>query len=96
MDSVRSLLLFLGLAVAVFGSASADVLLMEGIQSSPAIQTPHNGINMAQVRQQYGEPRQLQPAVGEPPITRWDYDGYSVFFEHNLVLHSVIHRAAGN
>ena len=96
MDSIRSLLLFLGLAVAVFGPASADVLLLEGLQSASAIQTPGNGASMAQVRQQYGAPLEQQPAVGEPPITRWEYDGYSVFFEHDLVLHSVIHRAAGN
>jgi len=25
-----------------------------------------------------------------PPITRWDYDGYSVFFENSTVLHSVV------
>lgn len=96
MDSTRSLLLFLTLAVAVSGTAFADVLLMEGIQSAPAIQAPRNGISMAQVRQQFGEPLQELPAVGEPPITRWEYDGYSVFFEHDLVLHSVIHRETGN
>ena len=96
MDSIRSLLLFLALGVAAIGPASADVLLMEGIQSAPVIQTPRNGASMAQVRQQYGNPLEEQPAVGEPPITRWEYDGYSVFFEHDLVLHSVVHRVAGN
>ena len=96
MDSIRSLLLFLALGVAAIGPASADVLLMEGIQSAPVIQTPRNGASMAQVRQQYGAPLEEQPAVGEPPITRWEYDGYSVFFEHDLVLHSVVHRVAGN
>jgi len=96
MESIRSLLLFLVLAVPLFGTASADVLLMEGIQSAPAIQTPRNGVNMAQVRQQYGDPLEEQPAVGEPPITRWEYDGFSVFFEHDLVLHSVTHHVAGN
>jgi hypothetical protein len=96
MDSIRSLLLFLALAIPAFGTASADVLLLEGMQSAPAIQTPHNGLNMGQVRQQFGTPLEEQPAVGEPPITRWEYDGFSVFFEHDLVLHSVIHRAASN
>lgn len=96
MDSIRSLLLFLALAVVASGPASADVLLLEGMQSTPAIQTPRNGVSMAQVRQQYGAPLAEQPAVGEPPISRWEYDGYSVFFEHDLVLHSVIHRVASN
>jgi hypothetical protein len=51
---------------------------------------------MGQVRQQYGNPVTEHPAVGEPPITRWDYAGYSVFFEHDLVLHSVVHHQAQN
>jgi hypothetical protein len=29
--------------------------------------------------------------VGHPPITRWDYPAYSVFFEHDHVLHTVAH-----
>jgi hypothetical protein len=96
MDSIRSALLFLAFALAVSSSVSADVLLMDGIQSAPGIQTPRNGITMSRVRQQYGSPVSERPAVGDPPISRWDYDGYSVFFEHDLVLHTVIHHAANN
>jgi hypothetical protein len=90
MNSSRSVLLFLTLALSASGPASADVLLIESIQSAPAIQTPRNGLTMAQVRQQFGEPASELAAVGEPPITRWEYTGFSVFFEHDLVLHSVI------
>jgi hypothetical protein len=36
------------------------------------------------------------PAVGEPPISRWEYTGYTVYFEHDLVLHSVIQHATNN
>lgn len=96
MDSIRSLMLVLSLALTGASPVLADVLLMEGIQSAPAIDAPRNGITMTQVRQQYGSPVTEHPAVGDPPITRWDYDGYSVFFEHNLVLHSVIHHQAKN
>jgi hypothetical protein len=28
--------------------------------------------------------------VGEPPITRWDYGSYSVYFEYDVVLFSVL------
>ena len=96
MDSIRSLVLVIGLALLGGTPVLADVLLMEGIQSAPAVDTPHNGITMAQVRQQYGNPVSEHPAVGDPPITRWDYDDYSVFFENDLVLHSVVHRQAKN
>jgi hypothetical protein len=89
----RSMLLFLSFALITSGQASADVLLIDGIQSAPAIQTPRNGLSMVQVRQQFGEPAQAVPAVGEPPISRWKYTGYTVYFENDLVLHSVIQHA---
>lgn len=53
-------------------------------------QLPRRGVSMAAVEQQFGAPKHRDPAVGNPPITRWDYDGFSVFFEHQLVLHSVV------
>jgi len=86
------------LILLLIGSAPtlADVLLVDSIQSAPGIQTPQNGINMTQVRQQYGNPVTELPAVGDPPITRWDYGSFSVFFENDLVLHSVVHRAVNN
>jgi hypothetical protein len=74
------------------GPALADVLLVDSIQSAPQIQTPRNGLTMSQVRQQYGNPTAEMPAVGDPPISRWEYNGFSVFFEHDLALHSVIHH----
>jgi hypothetical protein len=96
MNYCRSVLLFLTLALIASGPVSADVLLIDGIQSAPAIQTPRNGLSMAQVRQQFGEPAQEVPAVGEPPISRWEYTGYTVYFENDLVLHSVIQHAKNN
>ena len=90
MNSCRSLLLFLTLVLIGTAQASADVLLIESIQSAPAVDTPRNGLTMEQVRQQFGEPASEIPAIGEPPISRWEYTGFSVFFENDLVLHLVI------
>ena len=78
------------------GPALADVLLVDGIQSAPQMQTPRNGLTMSQIRQQFGSPKTELPAVGEPPISRWEYEGYSVFFENDLALHSVIHHPVNN
>ena len=33
--------------------------------------------------------RTAMPPSGKPPITRWDYDGFSVYFEHQHVIHAV-------
>jgi len=92
MNFIRPALLILTLALTASAPTWADVLLIDSIQSAPEIKTPHTGITMTQVREQYGNPLSEQAAIGEPPISRWDYEGFSVFFEHNLVLHSVIHR----
>jgi len=42
------------------------------------------------VEAQYGAPTERHSAIGNPPITRWDYPGFSVFFEHQHVVHSVV------
>lgn len=52
--------------------------------------TPTRGMSKAGVRDAFGDPSAEHPPVGDPPITRWDYDRFSVFFEYDKVLHSVV------
>ena len=78
-------------------TAAADVLLLDAINAAPPNQAegllrPRNGITMTSVRSNFGEPASVVSAVGEPPITRWVYPSYTVYFEHNLVLNVVVHR----
>ena len=54
------------------------------------INCPGKGMNMRTVEAKYGAPQERHEAVGKPPITRWDYPLFSVFFEHELVIHSVV------
>jgi outer membrane protein assembly factor BamE (lipoprotein component of BamABCDE complex) len=54
------------------------------------IATPGRGMTMDQVAAKFGAPASKLAAVGQPPITRWDYPGFVVYFEHNHVIHSVI------
>ena len=102
MDSIRSVVIALSLGIILAGPASADVLLMENVQSASSVQTPRKGMNMHSVRNSFGNPVKEYPAVSttgnprHPPITRWDYQDYSVFFENDLVLHSVVRRADAN
>jgi hypothetical protein len=49
---------------------------------------------MSTVEARFGAPASRHAAVGDPPITRWDYAQFSVFFEHDKVLHAVIVRQA--
>lgn len=50
---------------------------------------PQNLTSMEAVRERYGAPKLERPAVGEPPITRWEYGTGTVYFEGNLVISSV-------
>lgn len=53
---------------------------------------PKNGLSMNDVEQQFGQPESKSGPVGDPPITTWKYPNFSVFFEYNLVIHSVVAR----
>jgi hypothetical protein len=84
----------LALLTLLAGVARADTLLLDGIdQAAPsATQRPRSGLSMAVVESTYGAPSQRHSAVGQPPITRWDYAEFSVYFEHQVVIHSVAGR----
>jgi hypothetical protein len=49
---------------------------------------PSKGMTQAQVKSAFGEPSLTKPPVGKPPISRWDYSNYSVYFEGKYVIHS--------
>jgi len=53
---------------------------------------PSRGSTKQVVRGELGSPERVLGPVGEPPITRWVYDDFTVYFEHNRVLHSVANR----
>lgn len=55
---------------------------------------PTRGMHMSQVEARFGAPATRHAAVGKPPITRWDYPGFSVFFEFDHVIHAVTVRPA--
>ena len=89
--------LALALVVAATTTAHADVLLLDTIGAAPpnnasGIPRPHRGSSMTIVKGQYGEPTEAKAAVGDPPITRWVYPGYTVYFEREHVIEVVVHR----
>lgn len=89
-----TLVLATGGAHAASGSAEApepgQLNPAEVVQMVPGM--PERGITMQRVRDQLGDPRKEIGPVGEPPITRWIYERFTVYFEHNRVLHSVKRR----
>ncbi len=73
---------------------AADVLLIDEVRQSGRMQLPVNGQSKADVSAKYGSPAKKSSAVGDPPISRWDFDTYSVYFEYDLVLFTVLHSGA--
>lgn len=50
---------------------------------------PKRGVTMTQVEAKFGAPVTKHDAVGAPPISRWDYPSFSVFFERDRVIDAV-------
>ena len=89
---VLPLLIALLAVFAAIPRAMADVLLIEDVRQADRMQLPENGLSTAEVRAAFGAPAATHPPVGDPPIARWDYDGWSVYFEYDLVLFTVLHK----
>lgn len=82
------------LATPAFAASEADPSQLDVdriVRSHPNM--PERGTRMDAVRANLGEPNKTVGPVGEPPITRWIYDEFTVYFEHQRVLHSVIPRS---
>lgn len=88
------LALVLGVAAVLAATlpAEADVLLIEEVRQADKMQLPKNGMSKDTVRARFGAPADMRAPVGDPPITRWDYNGWSAYFEYDLVLFTVLHK----
>lgn len=87
-------IVFIAILLIAAGFAQADVLILDEVRQVERMELPRNGQDMAAVENDFGAPDQRHSAVGEPPITRWDYEDYSVYFEHDLVLFTVLREGA--
>jgi hypothetical protein len=81
----------LGYCLGTARTALAETIVVDDqvqVRDSQA-EKPRRGVTMTQVEAKFGAPVTKHDAVGAPPITRWDYPGFSVFFEHDRVIHAV-------
>jgi hypothetical protein len=79
-------------AVLLSGLAGAETIAVDsGIAVKESdVSTPARGMTMNQVATKFGTPVTKIPAVGKPPISRWEYPGFVVYFEADHVIHSVV------
>jgi hypothetical protein len=95
----RALTVSAALAAGVVGFAPichADIVASDqGIAvREGGVAAPARGMTMAQVTSKFGDPVSKVAAVGNPPISRWEYSGFVVYFERDHVIHAVVSASA--
>ena len=65
----------------------------EKVMINTDIKIPKSGMTMKQVEKAFGPPAKKLDPVGKPPITRWVYNQFTVYFEKQYVIHAVVPRA---
>jgi hypothetical protein len=89
--TLAALLLTLGTCLGTISTALAETIVVDDqvqVRDTGA-EKPKRGVTMTQVEAKFGAPVTKHDAVGAPPITRWDYAGFSVFFERDRVIDAV-------
>jgi hypothetical protein len=83
------------IACSLTGFAGAETLQMGDSPNASRFEhegKPSRGMTQARVESEYGQPSARNDAVGEPPISRWEYADFVVFFEYDRVIHAVTKR----
>ena len=81
------------LAVAYVSVASAEVIHIPVGQQAPekhGLPRPVRGMIEDRVLEYYGLPDSRSGPVGDPPIPIWRHPNYTVYFESETVIHSVL------
>ena len=86
----------LALLFGVLGTVNAQTLEMEGVASGSDGARPSSGMTADSVESTFGTPEAKVAPVGDPPITRWEYKDFVVFFEYDRVIHTVVKRKASS
>jgi hypothetical protein len=91
MAKLRKLAL-VALLSGVFSIAGAQNLDMQGTAPGADNGRPTRGMTQASVESKYGSPVNKRAAVGDPPISSWEYNNMVVYFEYDRVIHAVMKR----
>ena len=91
----RILIALLSACAATSAAVAETVVVDDQVQVRESqIDRPKRGSTMGEVEKHFGAPLTRHPTVGggsahQPPITRWDYNGFTVIFERDRVVDSV-------
>lgn len=93
MNRITALAITCALFALAAPSLQADTLDMSETGNYQNDAAPQRGMSMQRVESKWGQPTRRMSAVGQPPITRWQYDGFVVYFEFDKVIHTVATRS---
>lgn len=82
------------IAAAIFAApvmAQGDRLIIDNVDQTQATAgvRPNRGMSMETVESRWGSPVAKRNAIGDPPISRWEYPSFVVYFEYRNVIHAV-------
>lgn len=66
--------------------------LIRTVADNKPVKKPSRGMSMRKVERLFGEPKEKMLPTGNPPITRWVYEQFTVYFEGKYVIHAVKNR----
>ena len=78
----------LGLAMAA-GAQNMDMSASDRTATFNEAGKPTRGMSQDRVEANFGAPQNVRAPIGDPPITRWEYADFVVFFEYDKVIHAV-------
>ena len=81
----------IGLTVSV-GAQNLNIGSAEQSAATNPSGKPIRGMKSDQVRANFGMPQTIRNPVGNPPIIRWEYSNFVVFFEYDTVIHALNKR----
>jgi hypothetical protein len=82
-------------SLAVAGLAGTPGVVAQNLEmanpppASSSLSLPIRGMSMTKVEGSFGAPAERYAAVGQPPISRWVYPSFIVYFEYDHVVHTV-------
>lgn len=91
----RLLILAAFMALLVFATSGlrAEVVHMPAPEKQTfSVELPGRGMSMVNVEARFGQPLERSSEVGQPPITRWVYKDFTVYFEYQYVIHAVLNN----
>ena len=84
---------FMALLLLATSGLRAEVVQMPAQDKQTLnIEMPGRGMTMVNVEARFGQPLERIKEVGQPPITRWVYKDFTVYFEYQYVIHAVINN----